>query len=86
MEKFIQTLKLRFRNYGFCVSFFALIPLFCQMLGVELPLGEFDTLTNAILACLVAAGLVSNPTTQARWYTDDPHENCSPKRCTKSDQ
>lgn len=80
MSTFLQVLKQRFRNYGFCVSFFALIPIVCQMLGIELPLGEFESMTNTILTFLVAAGLVSNPTTQSRWYMDDP-DTCMCQRC-----
>ena len=56
MKNFSQLLKLRFRNYGFCVSFFALIPIVCQTIGVEIPLGDFEAMTNAILTFLVAAG------------------------------
>lgn len=80
MKNFSQLLKLRFRNYGFCVSFFALIPIVCQTIGIEIPLGDFEAMTNAILTFLVAAGLVSNPTTQSRWYNDDP-DTCQCKRC-----
>ena len=71
MRKFFNALSIRFKNYGFCVSFFALIPIICQMLDVELPFDEYNTLINAILTFLVAAGIVSNPTTESKWYRDD---------------
>ena len=32
---------------------------------------EYTEITNAILAVLVAAGIISNPTTTAKWYLDD---------------
>lgn len=71
MRKFFNALGVRFKNYGFCVSFFALIPIICQTANVELPFDEYNTLINAILTFLVAAGIVSNPTTETKWYHDD---------------
>lgn len=71
MRKFLNALSVRFKNYGFCVSFFALIPIFCQVMSIELPFDEYNTLINAILTFLVAAGIVSNPTTETKWYSDD---------------
>lgn len=41
------------------------------MMDVELPFDEYNTLINAILTFLVAAGIVSNPTTESKWYRDD---------------
>ncbi len=66
-----NSLLSRFKNYGFCVSFFALIPLLCQMAGVKLAVGEWDLLVNALLTFLVAAGLINDPTTENKWYGDD---------------
>ena len=63
----------RFKNYGFWLSFFSLIPIICQMCGYKLPFEDYNTFVNALLTFLVAAGIVSNPTTQTRWYGDDPH-------------
>lgn len=71
MKKLINGYGGRFKNYGLCASFFALIPIACQAMGVNLPFEEYDTLINAILTFLVAAGILSNPTTDSRWYRDD---------------
>ena len=32
---------------------------------------EYDTLCNAFLTFLIAAGIVNNPTTDKKWFTDD---------------
>ena len=40
-------------------------------MSIELPFDEYNTLINAILTFLVAAGIVSNPTTETKWYSDD---------------
>nr|DAW58294.1 MAG TPA: holin [Caudoviricetes sp.] len=67
-------LKSRLTNYAFWTSLLALIPLVGQMLGLfELP-AEYADLSNAILSFLVAAGIVNNPTTQAKWFLDDPQK------------
>lgn len=71
MRKFFNTLKSRCRNYGFCLSFLALIPVTCQMFDIPLPKSEYEVFTNALLTFLVAAGIVSNPTTSNKWYIDD---------------
>ena len=79
MKNLLIFFKQRSKNYGFWVSFLALIPMACQLAGFELPTGEFESMTNAILTFLVAAGLVSNPTTESRWYADDKCQ-CSSER------
>ena len=61
----------RFKNYGLWVSIFALIPLVLNAFGVKVVPEEYSELTNSILAVLVAAGIVSNPTTVAKWYLGD---------------
>ena len=56
---------------GLWVSIFALIPLILNAFGVKIVPEEYTEITNAILAVLVAAGIISNPTTTAKWYLDD---------------
>ncbi|WP_195987258.1 phage holin [Clostridium sp. D53t1_180928_C8] len=65
----------RFKNYGLWVSIFALIPLILNAFGVKIVPEEYTEITNAILAVLVAAGIISNPTTEAKWYLDDKQAN-----------
>ena len=61
----------RFKNYGLWVSIFALIPLILNACGVKIVPEEYTQITNAVLAVLVAAGIISNPTTEAKGYSDD---------------
>lgn len=61
----------RFKNYGLWVSIFALIPLLLNVFGVKIISEEYTEITNAVLAILVTAGIISNPTTEAKWYLDD---------------
>lgn len=65
----------KWKNYGLWVSIIALIPLVAQALGTYnihliLP-GNYGELANAVLGILVLAGIISNPTTENKGYTDD---------------
>ncbi|MCR1949447.1 MULTISPECIES: phage holin [Clostridium] len=61
----------RFKNYGLWVSILALIPMILSAFGVHIVPEEYRTITHAILSILVALGIVSNPTTQSKWFNDD---------------
>lgn len=61
----------RFRNYGLWVSILALIPLILNAFGIEMIPEQYQTITNTILSILVAGGVISNPTTTAKWFGDD---------------
>ncbi|MBU5454407.1 phage holin [Caproiciproducens sp. MSJ-32] len=61
----------RFKNYGFWVSIFALIPMVLKALGMEIIPEQYETITTAILTILVALGILNNPTTECKWYRDD---------------
>lgn len=43
-------------------------------LGIHI-VPNYQEIVNAFLAILVAAGIISNPTTTAKWFYDDPAEN-----------
>lgn len=62
----------RVKNYGFWVSLAALIPIACQVFGITHMPNNYGDIVNAILTLLIAAGIVSNPTTQTKGYKDDP--------------
>lgn len=68
MEKFDLS---RFRNYGLWVAIAALIPLLLNAFGVEFVPEEYEAIVNAILAILVTAGIINNPTTVSKWFGDD---------------
>lgn len=61
----------RFKNYGLWVSIFALIPMLCQGFGIKILPENYNEVINAILGILVAAGILNNPTTENRGFTDD---------------
>ena len=61
----------RFKNYGLWVSIMALIPMILSAFGVKIIPEEYQAIANTILSILVALGIISNPTTEAKWYIDD---------------
>ena len=61
----------RFKNYGLWLSLFSLIGILLNAFGVNFVPEEYTQITNAILAVLIAAGIISNPTTEAKGYLDD---------------
>ncbi|MBN1042967.1 holin [Clostridium botulinum] len=63
--------KSRFKNYGLWVSIAALIPLILKSFGIEVIQGDYEQIVQAILSILVMLGIVSNPTTDAKWFSDD---------------
>jgi uncharacterized membrane protein len=61
----------RFKNYGLWLSVFAFIGMLCQTFNiVKLP-DNYNELVNALLGILVLAGILNNPTTENKGYTDD---------------
>lgn len=61
----------RFKNYGLWISILALIPIILSAFGVKVVPEEYQAITNTILSILVALGIISNPTTESKWYIDD---------------
>ena len=43
-------------------------------MGMEIIPEQYETITTAILTILVALGIVSNPTTECKWYKDDTNK------------
>lgn len=74
----------RWRNYGLWVSIAAVIPLVLSAFGIKIVPSEYQEIVNAVLAILVTAGIISNPTTTTRWFTDDPNQT-SDKTTDKTD-
>lgn len=65
----------RFKNYGLWVSVLALIPMILSSFGVKVVPEEYQAISNTILSILVALGIISNPTTQRKWYSDDKDDS-----------
>lgn len=61
----------RWQNYGLWVSILAFIPLILSSFGIQV-VPNYPEITNAFLAILVTAGIISNPNTKNHWYKDDP--------------
>ena len=70
MANMAEFLGPRLKNYGFWVSLFALISLLAQAFGLEIA-SNYDEIVNTILTMLVMLGIVSNPTTTSKWFSDD---------------
>lgn len=64
-------IKQRIRNYGLWVSFASLVLLVVQAFGVQIDVGKYNSIVNAILTVLVGLGIVSDPTTETKGYGDD---------------
>lgn len=66
--------KSRFRNYGLWISVFALIPMVLHAFGFDVLPDNYQEITSAILSILVMLGILSNPTTDCKWYIDDKNK------------
>lgn len=64
----------RMKNYGLWVSIFAFIPLLLKGFGVNVLPENYSEITTALLSILVMAGILSNPTTENKWFLDDPNK------------
>ncbi|MFW9973100.1 MAG: holin [Candidatus Odinarchaeota archaeon] len=65
----------RFKNYALWLAILGFIPMLADSLGVYdinviLP-GNYDNLVKALLGILVLAGILNNPTTENKGYSDD---------------
>ncbi|GAA0078297.1 hypothetical protein UT300005_26760 [Clostridium sp. CTA-5] len=63
--------KSRFKNYGLWIAIASLIPLVLKCFGVEVIQGDYEQIVEVILSILVMLGIVSNPTTESKWFKDD---------------
>lgn len=61
----------RFKNYGLWVAIFALIPMVLQGFGLNILPDNYKEIVNSILAVLVMAGILSNPSTENKGFLDD---------------
>jgi uncharacterized membrane protein len=64
-------IKNRVKNYGLWVAIIALIPMLCQSFGFNILPTNYNEVTTAILGIIVMLGLVNNPTTENKGYSDD---------------
>ncbi|MDF2557812.1 MAG: holin [Bacillales bacterium] len=64
-------LKNRIRNYGFWISVIALIPMTLKGFGIDVLPENYSEIANTILGLLVFLGIVNNPTTESKGFSDD---------------
>jgi uncharacterized membrane protein len=64
-------IKSRLRNKALWVSIAALILLLARALGFQVNEGQYNQIVDLILAILVGAGILNNPTTQNTGLRDD---------------
>lgn len=62
--------KSRWQNYGLWLSIAAVIPLLLSSFDIHM-IPNYQEIVNSVLAILVMAGIISNPTTTSHWYLDD---------------
>lgn len=63
--------KARFRNYGLWVAVAALLPMILQSFGLNVLPSNFSSIINSILGIFVMLGILNNPTTNCKWFSDD---------------
>ena len=61
----------RFKNYGLWVSICALVPMVFKVFGVNILPENYNEIVYAILSILVMAGILNNPTTSNKGFSDD---------------
>lgn len=61
----------RFKNYGLWVSIAAFIPMFLKGIGYDILPTNYNEIVNSLLSILVVAGILSNPQTESKGFSDD---------------
>lgn len=61
----------RFKNYGLWVAIFSLIPIVLNSVGVKIIPEDYEKITTTILTIFTTLGILSNPTTECKWYLDE---------------
>ncbi|MGA8942450.1 MAG: holin [Thermoactinomyces sp.] len=61
----------RLRNYGFWLSALAFVVGVLRYTGVDLGIAEESVIVDLIIGILVALGIINNPATENKWYSDD---------------
>ncbi|KZL88806.1 holin [Clostridium magnum] len=67
----------RFKNYGLWLSIAAFIPIFLKGIGLDIIPDNYNELVTSFLGILVLAGIINNPQTENKGYSDDKVESKS---------
>lgn len=65
------SLKNRIKNYGFWISVIAFVPILLKTFGLDILPANYSEVANTILGLLVFLGIVNNPTTENKGFSDD---------------
>lgn len=69
-----MNIKSRLSNYALWVSVFAFIPMLLKGLGMDILPSNYSELVSGFLGILVLLGIINNPTTESKGFTDDKAE------------
>ena len=62
----------RMKNYGLWVALFALLGMILSdTLGLKFLPDRYNQYVDVILVILVYLGIINNPTTENKWFSDD---------------
>ena len=61
----------RFKNVGLWVAVAAFIPMLLEGYGINILPYNYGELTQTLLAILVLAGILNDPTTENKFFLDD---------------
>ena len=64
----------RWQNYGLWASVAAFIPIALRGFGYDILPANYEEICTALLGILVLAGIISNPTTERKGWSDDTSE------------
>ncbi|GIM29835.1 hypothetical protein CPJCM30710_25010 [Clostridium polyendosporum] len=64
-------IKSRLKNYGLWISIAAFIPIILKVFGKDVLPSNYNEIVTAILSILVMLGLINNPTSENRGFSDD---------------
>lgn len=66
-----MNIKSRLKNYGLWISITAFIPMLLKGFGKDILPGNYNDIVNALLGILVMLGLINNPSTENKGFSDD---------------
>lgn len=65
----------RFKNYGLWFSILAFIPVVLEAFEIHVLPSNYEDIIKSFLGILVVAGILNNPDTKCRGYSDDENKD-----------
>lgn len=66
-----MNIKSRLKNYGLWISIAAFIPMLLKAFGKDVLPSNYNEIINGLLGILVMLGLINNPATENKGFSDD---------------